>query len=93
MVQPQQSQEPQQQQHQQPLPPVPPTASVAPQPESASPGSESMAVDPSLEDSDDPPAKRPRLEEAQEPSLEDEAVLNALAAHNNPNAVDHYAPE
>jgi hypothetical protein len=53
-----------------------------------------VAVDPSLVDSDDGPApKRPRLDETQEPSLEDEAVLNALAAHNNPNAVDHYAPE
>jgi hypothetical protein len=52
-----------------------------------------MVVDPSLEDSDEHPAKRPRLEEAQGPSLEDEAVLNALAAHNNPNEVDNYAPE
>ena len=52
-----------------------------------------MAVDPSLTDSDEQPAKRPRLEETVEPSLEDEAVLNALAAHNNPNVVDHYAPE
>lgn len=78
---------------QQPLPPLPPIVSLPPQTESATPGSESLVVDPSLEDSDEQPAKRPRLEETQEPSLEDEAVLNALAAHNNPNAVDHYAPE
>ncbi|KAH8907221.1 hypothetical protein BR93DRAFT_928093 [Coniochaeta sp. PMI_546] len=78
---------------QQPLPPVPPIVSLPPQTESATPGSESLVVDPSLEDSDEQPAKRPRLEETQEPSLEDEAVLNALAAHNNPNAVDHYAPD
>lgn len=78
---------------QQPLPPVPPTVAVPAQPETATPASEPMAVDPSLEDSDEQPAKRPRVEGTQEPSLEDEAVLNALAAHNNPNAVDHYAPE
>lgn len=52
-----------------------------------------MAVDPSLEDSDDHRVKRPRLGGTQEPSLEDEVVLNALAAHDNPNAVDHYTPE
>lgn len=55
------------------------------------PTPEPLAVDPSLEDPEESAAKRPRLEESQDPTLEDEAVLNALAAHNNP--ADHYAQE
>lgn len=78
---------------QQPLPGASPAVPALPQAESETPGSESLAVDPSLEDSDEQPAKRPRLDENQDPSLDDEAVLSALAAHNNPTPVDHYAPE
>jgi hypothetical protein len=37
--------------------------------------------------------KRPRLEDTTDPALEDEAVLNALAAHNNPSGVEAYATE
>lgn len=50
-------------------------------------------MDPGLEDPDEQVAKRPRLDENQDPTLEDEAVLNALAGHGNPTPVDHYAPE
>lgn len=55
------------------------------------PGGEELAVDPSLEDADieEHAAKRPRLETNQDPSLEDEAVMNALTAHNNPVAGDY----
>ena len=42
---------------------------------------------------DEPEIKRPRLEDNTDPSLEDEAVLTALAAHNNPGSVDHYGQE
>jgi hypothetical protein len=66
---------------------------ISPQTGSETPGSESLAVDPSLEDPDEHPHKRQRLdEENQDPSLEEQAVMNALAAHNNPS-VDHYAAE
>jgi hypothetical protein len=57
------------------------------------PGNDSLAVDPDLEDPDEQVAKRPRLAESQDPSLEDEAVMSALAAHNNPAPVDHYTTE
>lgn len=57
------------------------------------PGNDSLAVDPDLEDPDEQVAKRPRLAESQDPSLEDEAVMSALAAHNNPAPVDHYGAE
>ncbi|KAK3315173.1 hypothetical protein B0H66DRAFT_606076 [Apodospora peruviana] len=58
---------------------------------------EELAVDPSLSN-DEQAAKRPRLDEPQSASLEDEdeAVLSALTAHNahnNATSVDHYAPE
>jgi len=42
---------------------------------------------------DEPEIKRPRLDDNTDPSLEDEAVLTALAAHTNPAAVDHYGQE
>lgn len=42
---------------------------------------------------DEPELKRPRLDDNTDPSLEDEAVLTALAAHNNPASVDHYGQE
>lgn len=75
-----------------PLPPLPQQQlSVPPHTESATPASEGLLVDPSLTDSDEHTAKRPRLEDAVDP--EDEAVLRALAAHNQPDAVDNYAPE
>ncbi|KAB5585790.1 hypothetical protein GE09DRAFT_1048833 [Coniochaeta sp. 2T2.1] len=64
-----------------------------PHAQSETPGSDAMAVDPSLDDQISQPAKRPRLEENVEPSIEDEAVLNALAAHANPSPGDHYAPD
>ena len=52
-----------------------------------------MVVDPSLDDQVSQPARRPRLDETVDPTMDDEAVFNALAAHNNPNPGDHYAPE
>jgi hypothetical protein len=53
---------------------------------------ERLDVDPSLDDAVEPVVKRQKLEENHDPSLEDEAVLNALAAHNNPTQVE-YATE
>ncbi|KXX81229.1 hypothetical protein MMYC01_201380 [Madurella mycetomatis] len=56
---------------------------VAPQAQMAGP--DDLAVDPSLEeDPEEHAAKRPRLNESQDSSIEDEAVLNALAVHSNP---------
>jgi hypothetical protein len=56
-----------------------------------------LAVDPSLgaEPDEEHAAKRQRLDDSQEPSLEveDEAVLNALAGHNNPTTPGEYATE
>ena len=64
------------------------------------PVDDELAVDPSLEDAeeaedddDEHAAKRPRLDDNQDQSLEDVAVLHALAAHNNPVAGDEYEPE
>lgn len=65
---------------------------ISPQPGSETPGSDALAVDPSLQDPDEHPPKRQRLDESQDPSVEDEAVLNALAAHNHPS-IDHYDGE
>lgn len=51
------------------------------------PAGDDLAVDPSLEDvedEDEHAAKRPRLDDSQEPSLDDVAAMNLLAAHNNP---------
>jgi hypothetical protein len=57
--------------------------------------SNDIAVDPSLEDDaeDEHSAKRQRLEDSQDSALEDEAVLNALASHNNPTPPGEYATE
>ncbi|KAK0634765.1 hypothetical protein B0T17DRAFT_611730 [Bombardia bombarda] len=49
-------------------------------------------VDPDLENSEHI-AKRPRLDESHDPSLEDEAVLNALTTHNNPTPENAYVPD
>jgi hypothetical protein len=55
--------------------------------------SEVLAVDPNLEDADGHLAKRPRLDDAHDPSLEDDAVMSALEAHNNAGVVDQYGQE
>jgi hypothetical protein len=78
------------QMHQQASPPL--QSHISPQTGSDTPGSDSLAVDPSLQDTDEHPSKRQRLDESQDPSVEDEAVLNALAAHNHPS-IDHYDAE
>lgn len=60
------------------------------------PADDELAVDPSLEDADDDQehaAKRPRLDDNQGSSLDDEAVMNALAAHTNPETGDPYEQE
>jgi hypothetical protein len=54
---------------------------------------EALAVDPSLEDADEQMIKRPRLDDPQDPSLDEEAVLSALSAHGNPEVVDQYSQE
>ncbi|KAJ4409961.1 hypothetical protein N0V82_009363 [Gnomoniopsis sp. IMI 355080] len=38
-------------------------------------------------------AKRAKLEENHDPALNDEAMLSALAAHNNPDSMSHYNPD
>ncbi|KAK4205634.1 hypothetical protein QBC40DRAFT_270545 [Triangularia verruculosa] len=49
-----------------------------------------LAVDPNLEDdSDEHVAKRQRLDDSQNGSLDDEAMMNALAAHNEPTPGDY----
>ncbi|KAF3765963.1 hypothetical protein M406DRAFT_322185, partial [Cryphonectria parasitica EP155] len=54
------------------------------------------AGDVSFEDvdveTDEHVAKRAKLEENHDPALNDEAILSALAAHNNPGSVEHYNP-
>lgn len=45
------------------------------------------------EEPDEHAAKRAKLEENHDPALNDEAILSALAAHNNPAGVDHYNTE
>jgi hypothetical protein len=58
---------------------------------------EDLAVDPSLEDDaeeeEEHVAKRQRLEDSQEPTLEDEAVLHVLSGHNNPETPGEYSTE
>ncbi|KAK1832734.1 hypothetical protein QBC39DRAFT_370748 [Podospora conica] len=57
-------------------------------------GDDLAAVDPSLEDADEHLAKRPRLHENHDPSLDDDvAVMNALTAHNNPGGGMGFHPE
>ncbi|AEO61785.1 hypothetical protein MYCTH_2312344 [Thermothelomyces thermophilus ATCC 42464] len=75
-------------------PPPPQTnPGVAPQAQMAA--HEELAVDPSLggEPEEEHAAKRQRLDDSQEPTLEDEAVLNALASHNNPTTPGEYTTE
>lgn len=69
-------------------PAAPIAAASAPQP----PVTEDLGLGPNGDDSEHI-AKRPRLEENQDPALDDEAVLSALAAHTNPTPVDHYSTE
>lgn len=45
------------------------------------------------EEPDEHAAKRAKLEENHDPALNDEAMLSALAAHNNPDSIGHYNPE
>ncbi|KAK4241352.1 hypothetical protein C8A03DRAFT_41181 [Achaetomium macrosporum] len=73
-------------------PPMP-GPGVAPQAQMTAPGE--LAVDPSLEEEpeEEHAAKRQRLNDSQDPSLEDEAVLNALAGHNNPTTPGEYTTE
>jgi hypothetical protein len=66
---------------------------MAPQAQMTAP--DDLAVDPNLgeEPDEEHAAKRQRLDDSQEPSLEDEAVLNALADHNNPTPPGEYTSE
>ena len=56
-------------------------------------GDDLAAVDPSLEDPEEHMAKRPRLHDNSDPSLEDVAVMNALSAHNNPGGGMGFHPD
>ncbi|SPQ27459.1 640fcbc6-deb0-419d-8721-15944957a1c0 [Thermothielavioides terrestris] len=78
----------------QPQPGAPvPSPRVAPQAQMTAP--DGLAVDPSLvnEPAEEPAAKRQRLNDSQDPSLDDEAVLNALASHNNTPTPGEYSTE
>ncbi|KAL2147885.1 hypothetical protein VTI28DRAFT_3363 [Corynascus sepedonium] len=74
-------------------PPPQPNPGVAPQAQMTA--HEELAVDPSLgeEPEEEHAAKRQRLDDSQEPTLEDEAVLNALASHNNPTTPGEFSTE
>lgn len=78
-------------------PPQPPPSQVnqgvAPQAQMTAP--QDLAVDPNLEeDTEEHASKRQRLsDDSQDPSIEDEAVLNALAVHNNPETPGDYTTE
>ncbi|KAK4155224.1 hypothetical protein C8A00DRAFT_42106 [Chaetomidium leptoderma] len=77
-------------------PPPPPSQvnqRVAPQAQMTAP--DDLAVDPNLEDEpeEEHTSKRQRLNDSLEPTLEDEAVLNALADHNNPTTPGEYTTE
>lgn len=73
------------------------TSRVAPPAQMESPGDEEdddddddLAVDPTLGDGDGHPSKRPRLDDSQgTSSMDDEAMMNALAAHNAPTPADY----
>jgi hypothetical protein len=53
-----------------------------------------LAVDPNLEDDlEEQPAKRPRLNESQDSSIEDETVLSGLSVNNNPTPGGEYTSE
>ncbi|KAM7183460.1 hypothetical protein V8F33_013570 [Rhypophila sp. PSN 637] len=72
----------------------PPTDLVLPPTAEQTPLSDELAVDPSLEDSDEQVAKRPRLDDSQSASLDtDEAMLSALAAHNSGTSVDNFGAD
>ncbi|KAK4043594.1 hypothetical protein C8A01DRAFT_43532 [Parachaetomium inaequale] len=75
--------------------PHPPQVSQGIAPQAQMTAHEDLAVDPGLDEEpeDDHAAKRQRLDDSQEPSLEDEAVLNALAGHNNPATPGEYTTE
>ncbi|PSR83134.1 hypothetical protein BD289DRAFT_453985 [Coniella lustricola] len=68
------------------LPPAPEQHHVVIQPEDIAFGDASDEPD----EPDEHVTKRPKLEEDSDPALNDEAILSALAAHNNPDAVEHY---
>ncbi|KAK3387011.1 hypothetical protein B0H63DRAFT_145461 [Podospora didyma] len=53
-----------------------------------------IAVDPSLELTDEKPPKRPKLASIDDAAaIEDEVVMNALSAHNNPTQLHAYPAE
>lgn len=52
-----------------------------------------VSFDDADEEPDERAAKRAKLEENHDPALNDEAILSALAAHNNPGSVEHYNTE
>ncbi|KAK4175961.1 hypothetical protein QBC36DRAFT_16587 [Triangularia setosa] len=69
-------------------PPRPVNAGGAPPAQMDSP--DNLAVDPNLEDdSDEHIVKRQRLDDSQSGSLDDEAMMSALSAHNEPTPGDY----
>jgi hypothetical protein len=70
-----------------------PNSGVAPQAQMTVP--DDLAVDPNLEDDpeEEHSAKRQRLDDSHDPSLEEDAVLNALASHNNPETPAEFTTE
>lgn len=54
---------------------------------------DSSLEDDAVEDEEEHVSKRQRLEDIQEPTLEDEAVLHVLSGHNNSETPDEYTGE
>jgi hypothetical protein len=83
--------------HGQPQPPPPQVnQGVAPQAQMTAPGNltvDSSLEDDAVEDEEEHVSKRQRLEDIQEPTLEDEAVLHVLSGHNNSETPDEYTGE
>lgn len=52
---------------------------------------EGVSFEDGIGEPDEHTAKRAKLEENHDPALNDEAILSALAAHNNPSG--DYSPE
>lgn len=73
--------------------PAPPQMQPSPPQQPVVMQTEAVSFVDASEEPDEHAAKRAKLEENHDPALNDEAILSALAAHNNPAGVDHYNTE
>lgn len=72
---------------------APPQLQLAPSQQPVEMQTEGVSFEDAGEEPDEHVAKRAKLEENHDPALNDEAILSALAAHNNPGGVEHYNTE